>query len=485
MIDYSHLKSDVITILKLRPEVIDKAKKLANITEDTKVSNMQANIANNLYKELQEMNEPMKFKFPPFCEEQASEFSLGDAFKNPKRVICLRKWVLEVLPIIDLFNRVGKLPLTRGNDNFIGYLQEVFNAYLTALEGICSSTLEAVITSKDLEHVKNLCKKIIDSLKQYYKGFPSEAFKELYKGLINNVSIHNHFKYMIKLPNFENEVFYKMRKGTEQVFTSEEMFHIPLEHRGKAATNRYSIPGLPCVYLGSSPLTCWEELNKPDLNTIQTSLFVSNSINYLDLSTPPVVFLNKLIKKFNDYGTIMKKRLFADELNEPNEVISYIIIWPLMAACSVRVKDIEDTFKPEYIISQLLLQFIRQDDFINGVSYFSTKIDYYSAETASLYRNFAFPVRGEEVKGYCPYLRNHFINTNGVPWDLFQMYKNTNLAIPNETKTQARLEFIKGMEVPYIATDFCILETFLLNYLIKEQGNEHQLIPIPSDITLA
>ncbi|XKK24376.1 hypothetical protein HFP65_23790 [Bacillus sp. CB62A.1] len=65
------------------------------------------------------------------------------------------------------------------------------------------------------------------------------------------------------------------------------------------------------------------------------------------------------------------------------------------------------------------------------------------------------------------------------------MYKNTNLAIPNETKTQARLEFIKGMEVPYVATDFCILETFLLNYLIKEQGNEYQLIPIPSDIKLA
>ncbi|XKK24375.1 hypothetical protein HFP65_23785 [Bacillus sp. CB62A.1] len=396
MIDYSHLKSDVIIILKLRPEVIDKAKKLANITEDTKVSNMQANIANNLYKELKEMNEPMKFKFPPFFEEQASTFSLDDAFKNPKKVICLRKWILEVLPIIDLFNRVGKLPLTRENENFIGYLQEVFNAYLTALEEICRLT--AVITSKDLEHVKNLCEKIIDSLRQYYKGFPSEAFKELYKGLINNVSNPNHFKHMIKVPNFENEVFYKMRKGTEQVFTSEEMFHIPLEYRGKAATSRYSIPGLPCVYLGSSPLTCWEELNKPDLNTIQTSIFASNSINYLDLSTPPVVFIGKLIKKFNEYGTIMKKGLLAEELNEPNEIISYIIIWPLMAACSVRVKYIEDTFKPEYIIPQLLLQFIRQSNFIDGVSYFSTKIDYYSVETASLYRNFAFPVRVKNVR---------------------------------------------------------------------------------------
>lgn len=42
-------------------------------------------------------------------------------------------------------------------------------------------------------------------------------------------------------------------------------------------------------------------------------------------------------------------------LNEPNEVISYLIIWPLMAACSVRVKNTTNTFKPEYIIPQLLL----------------------------------------------------------------------------------------------------------------------------------
>lgn len=58
----------------------------------------------------------------------------------------------------------------------------------------------------------------------------------------------------------------------------------------------------------------------------------------MDLSTPPVVFIDKIIKKFYDIGTIMKKRFLADRLNEPNEVISYLIIWPLMAACSVRVK---------------------------------------------------------------------------------------------------------------------------------------------------
>ncbi|PDZ86278.1 hypothetical protein COO00_19785 [Bacillus toyonensis] len=169
---------------------------------------------------------------------------------------------------------------------------------------------------------------------------------------------------------------YNSRVQREQIHKiNKENNLIMLELRGIVSTNRYSIPGLPCIYLGSSPLTCWEELNKPDLNMVQTSVFKSDDISYIDLSTPPVVFIEKIIKKFDDFGTIMKERLFADRLNEPNEVISYLIIWPLMAACSVRVKNTTDTFKPEYIIPQLLLQFIRYNGFFDGVSYFSTKVD--------------------------------------------------------------------------------------------------------------
>ncbi len=78
LINYFRLKSDVITILKLRTELIDKAVKLIDITEDTIVSKQEAELAFNLYKKLQGMNEPRQFKFYPFNEKQASEFSLDD-----------------------------------------------------------------------------------------------------------------------------------------------------------------------------------------------------------------------------------------------------------------------------------------------------------------------------------------------------------------------------------------------------------------------
>ncbi|MFK4416830.1 hypothetical protein ABH961_005408 [Bacillus sp. RC251] len=325
-----------------------------------------------------------------------------------------------------------------------------------------------MITKKDLELVKDLCNGIINSLKEYYKGFPSKAFIEFRRVLINNVSIPNHFNDIKTLQNFDNEFLYKMRVGTDHIFTSEEMFHIPLELRGIVSTNRYSIPGLPCIYLGSSPLTCWEELNKPDLNTVQTSVFKSDDISYIDLSTPPVVFIEKIIKKFDDFGTIMKKRLFADRLNEPNEVISYLITWPLMAACSVRVKNTTDTFKPEYIIPQLLLQFIRYDGFFDGVSYFSTKVDNYSATTAVLYKNFAFPVQDGATKGLCSKLQSKFDVSDAVPW---KMYKDSHHCLPHEGEKRVEHEFIDGMSLLYSSTDFSKLETFLQNKFLLERSN--------------
>ncbi|PGK33917.1 hypothetical protein CN908_28895 [Bacillus thuringiensis] len=462
----------MITILKLRTELIDIAVKLIAIREDTIVSKQEAELAFSLYIKLQEISEPKKFKFDPFNENEKefSEFSLADFSKSTKKIIRLRNWILEVLPIIDLYNQVGNLPLTREHDDFIEYLKECFNTYISGLESICSATLETVITKKDLRHAKNLCEGIIYSLQEYYKGFPSRATNEFYRVLKNNVSKPNHFNDITKLQNYDNELFYKMRVGTDRVFTSEEMFHIPLQLRGIVSTNRYSIPGLPCIYLGSSPLTCWEELNKPDLNTVQTSVFKSDDVSYIDLSTPPVVFIDKIIKKFDDFSTIMKKRLFADRLNEPNEVISYLIIWPLMAACSVRVKNTTDTFKPEYIIPQLLLQFIRHDDFFDGVSYFSTKVDNYSAATATLYKNFAFPVQGVLNKGLCPKLLSKFEVSDAVPWNMFQLYKDSHHCDAHEGEKRVEHEFINGMGLLYSSTDFSKLETFLHNKLLLERS---------------
>src|SRR5205823_638449 len=52
-----------------------------------------------------------------------------------------------------------------------------------------------------------------------------------------------------------------------------DLFHIPFNSRHLITNQRYSFPGLPCLYLGQSLYVCWEELGRPDLNGVVISRF--------------------------------------------------------------------------------------------------------------------------------------------------------------------------------------------------------------------
>ncbi|MBE5096758.1 hypothetical protein IGH98_24035 [Bacillus thuringiensis] len=436
-------------------EQIKTAIDLYNIERDDTISDEQAQKAYTLYTGLH--------RKPKYINEIDEIPSSSCFFKDPIKIISLRGWVLNVLPYIDLLSATGKLPLTRTTNDFEGYINDVFENYLSAFNNInrLIPSQYRKINDNIFNKTKDMCEKIKGSIQLYYSGFPAEAYFELRDGLNKNIAITGHFENNTILSNTDKQVFYKMRVGTHHSFLKEEMFHIPFELRGKVSTNRYSLPGIPCVYLGISTLSCWEELNKPDLKTIQTSIFESEKINYLDLSLPPAVFIEDLTREYS-------KRSVSGLIYE---IISYIMSWPLMAACSIRVKNKDDIFKPEYIIPQLLLQYIRQSEFVDGISYFSTKIDNYTEEIYNIYRNFAFPVQGNEKKGLCSNLKEKFIVTDAVPWQTFELYKGSDYCLSFNFEEDKRydIEFINGMKLLYTSTDFFKLENFLKNKLILEK----------------
>lgn len=41
------------------------------------------------------------------------------------------------------------------------------------------------------------------------------------------------------------------------------MLHIPFNKRELIKTQRFSISGVPCLYLGTTSYVCWLEMNKP------------------------------------------------------------------------------------------------------------------------------------------------------------------------------------------------------------------------------
>lgn len=192
-------------------------------------------------------------------------------------------------------------------------------------------------------------------------------------------------------------------------FSSAELFHIPFEHRGRVSSQRYSIPGLPCLYLGASTYVCWEELGRPAFSSVYVmalQLRDPSRFKVLDLAVVPhfVPSMN-LIQQWQ--ASASNKQAIEDYL------VALVVCWPLMAACSTRVMEPRDPFKPEYVVPQLLLQWIRQSNNLQGVRYFSTKVG--NVSDPRLGANYVIPARVSHEFGHCPTLKSLFEVT--TPWN--------------------------------------------------------------------
>jgi hypothetical protein len=191
-----------------------------------------------------------------------------------------------------------------------------------------------------------------------------------------------------------------------------ELFHPPFDKRHVISTQRYSIPGFPCLYLGGSLSICWKEFNCPDFSNLYISRFrikPSNSgkkvtIKLLDLGWRPSTWAACI----DYYANKEMPRLLLDF------IVANALCWPLIAACSIRVKKAEAPFKPEYIVPQILLQWImREKPDIDGIRCFSIKEIKYAGNIKDD-ENYVFPTRVIKESGYCSRLKGLFVMTDPV-----------------------------------------------------------------------
>jgi hypothetical protein len=235
-------------------------------------------------------------------------------------------------------------------------------------------------------------------LSEYYIGNISSAtkiFNELMDGidLVRLVSI-------IQIP--KHKVFYRARFRDPDVTNSDDMFHIPFELRGRVKTSRYSIPGLPALYLGSSSYVCWKELQEPLVKNLAFSKF--HTLHPINLVC---------IQRFEDFLPEL------EELNNEERIfrlMTYMRLFPLMLACSMATKGPRDPFKPEYILPQLLLQYVRNHDDIDGIMFPSTQVEYSQLPEEQIY-NYVFPVKFISGAGYCGRLAEMFSLTDPICFD--------------------------------------------------------------------
>lgn len=222
-------------------------------------------------------------------------------------------------------------------------------------------------------------KSIKNCVKKYLFGDIYSSYNTFYHHWLK---LHDRIDNSISKINSDS-IYYKIRITDEKRLCRKDIFHIPFNKRGLIGNNRFSISGYPCLYLGRSIYTCWEELRRPIMNSTWVTAF-----------------------KFKKEMKVLDLRLCRD-INTLAEEDSYYMLLPYILASSIRTHEENVTFKPEYIIPQILLHSVVKSKHkrYSGVLYTSTRrFMNTSLDGIYIYDNLAIPVMSNRSSEHCKVL---------------------------------------------------------------------------------
>jgi hypothetical protein len=333
-----------------------------------------------------------------------------------------------------LSNPIFDLPVERGNEEFIVFLDNKFNEYYKTLNDFEGELGLFIRNNRDV--IKNQICSIHTALVLYYDGRQAEAYNYLdkgYKEVLGYLWIQNK-----EFTDDNSNRYFRIRTGENVTYKKQDLFHIPFDKRNLVERQRFSLSGVPCLYLGKSIYTCWEELNRP-INNVHISRFDLKDLRLLLLNRRPELIRAMLSRPFEDCNDIIKRY-----------IINFIMSFPLVLSCSIKVEDYTKDFVPEYIIPQLLLQSVKASDEIDGILYISNKASLFiEPTTIDEASNVVIPTK--EIKKY-----------QGICSELKKVIKITKpILIDFDNSTSNFIDFM-CKNTDYSKTEFGVIEQKLI-----------------------
>lgn len=96
-----------------------------------------------------------------------------------------------------------------------------------------------------------------------------------------------------------------------------------------------------------------------------------------------------------------------------SRVLRFFAFLPFSISCLFKTPPPhEHSYSPEYIVPQMLMNFIKKSNIYHGVRYPSTKFSYSSNIMPAF--NYAFPVKDPDSDGFCRFLKEKFDWTDPI-----------------------------------------------------------------------
>lgn len=260
--------------------------------------------------------------------------------------------------------------------------------------------------SNSIKTIKSIGNSILKAAHLYFAGnllHANQSIQKVLKMLTDSKCVC----YLDELYiDMEANNWFRARKSDYGSLTKKDMKHIPFSNRSLINNQRYSINGIPCLYLGTSVYTCWEELNRPASDSFWVNRYWTkfpNAVRVLNLSTTMEMLVN------------FKTGINEKNFNRSEFIIDFFTAWILQSACSVIVKEPNRNFYEEYIIPQMVMQNIKKFG-IDGILYFSVKVkNAYINQYGWLARNLAIPAFADDKdKEYSNNIEQAFFTSSPI-----------------------------------------------------------------------
>lgn len=272
--------------------------------------------------------------------------------------------------------------------------------------------------------------------------------------------------------------FYRVRSAPNSAIEKDanEMFHIPSQKRQLASNERFSLCGFPSLYLSTMQQLAWQECGYPPEYYCSEYQYLPSDDSQDDwkiiaLCAPKEIRNRFLATYYNDFDLWL------------SIVERCLKTYPLILSCSFANASGKAPFKQEYIIPQMLMQWVhRNKDKYNGISYFSC-IDMRSEQSVWNAYNLVLPALPPyDDDGLSLALKGHF--NWSMPTYVHVPILNSNTTTPDvQILDTYSNEICQALGTQYVPTELVSFARKLLNIignmrtvLTRSAGADMQLV---------
>lgn len=309
-----------------------------------------------------------------------------------------------------------RFPKHRNGVEYKEYLFKELDSYISVIEKFNYWGTKALSSGfyDILQSYTPLIKESITAIKNSLLYYDKGDYLNSYQELFNNLDKTKEKVEFVDLANVQN--YYRIRVHDDsKKLSRKELFHVPFHLRQYVNTSRFSLPGMPSLYLSTYPELCWYESGMPMKYYASKFKIVDDlKLKLIDFSIVPDHFAMAIDL---DIRNNKVDRLPTHE----DKLLEFLVMLPYRIASSVSVEDKNVTFIHEYVIPQMILSWIKNSSEFDGIRY-HTVTNHKEAYDWNAY-NIVLPIKNVNSEGYCSELADMFLISEPKYFSIKEFFK--------------------------------------------------------------